>query len=633
MYDVKELMRDHYIRYASYVILDRAIPELLDGLKPVQRRILHTLFTMHDGKFHKVANVTGQTMAFHPHGDAPIYEAMVTIANKLFMLDTQGNFGNTLTGDPAAAARYIETRLSQLALETMFNPQLTTFAPSYDGRNKEPVLLPAKLPLLLLQGADGIAVGMSTKILPHNFQEVLQAEIDLIEGRSIQLLPDFPTGGILDASTYQDGKGKVRVRAKITIKDPKTLIVEEIPFGTTTEAVMQSIEEAAKKGQIKIDSISDYTASHVEIEIKLPRGVYAEDVVDSLYAYTDCEISIQPQMVVIHEGAPREVTVTEALQTVVASLKSILETELKLELAKVEALIYSKTLERIFIEEKLYKLIEEVGEQELVYGILERAFQPFKEQLQGVPTREAIDLLLSIPIRRIARFDRERNLAEIEELEKRKKGVLLKLQDIDGYAINYIKGLLKKYGSQFPRKTQCAQLHEIDKRAISTKSITVGVDRLAGYVGTKFEGAETISCTNHDKLAAFYSDGTYKVFSIPEKQFIGKKQAKIVLVTALDKEGIFSCCYREPESGLAFAKRFQIKQFILDKEYHYFETGFELLLLSKAPSLKLQISLVPKSKQRMAAFDFVFEEVRVKGVQAQGIRVHARPIMEIQPLA
>lgn len=625
-------MRAHYIRYASYVILDRAIPELLDGLKPVQRRILHTLFTMHDGKFHKVANVTGQTMAFHPHGDAPIYEALVTLANKLLMLDTQGNFGNTLTGDPAAAARYIETRLSQLALETMFNPQLTSYTPSYDGRNKEPVILPAKLPLLLLQGADGIAVGMSTKVLPHNFQEVLQAEIDLIEGRPIKLLPDFPTGGIVDASGYQDGKGKVRVRAKITTKDPKTLIIEEIPYGTTTESLIQSIEEAAKKGQLKIDSISDYTASRVEIEIKLPRGVYAEDVVDALYGYTDCEISIQPQMVVIHQDSPREVTVTEALETAVASLKSILEAELRFELAKVRASIFAKTLERIFIEERLYKLLEEVDEPELVYGILREAFLPYQDELIEEITKEAIDQLLSIPIRRIARFDREKNLTEIQDLEKRKKILQKSLQDINGHAVNYIKGLLKKYGSQFPRRTVCTELQEVDKRAISTKNITVGVDIGSGYVGTKLDGPQVVSCTNHDKLAVFYSDGTYKVFSIPEKQFIGKKNLKIVLVTALDKEAIFSCCYRDVESGLAFAKRFQVKQFILDKEYRYFEENSELLILSQAKQVNMQVSLVPKSKQRVAAFDFAFDQVRVKGVQAQGIRVHSRPIMEIKQL-
>jgi topoisomerase IV subunit A len=362
MEDVKQLMRHHYLKYASYVILDRAIPNVFDGLKPVQRRILHTLWSMHDGKLHKVANVAGQTMAYHPHGDGPITEALVNMANKGFLLDQHGNFGNIFTGDPAAASRYIETRLSALAKETMFNPDLTQFIPSYDGRHQEPVCLPAKIPLLLMQGADGIAVGMSTHILPHNFVELLEAEIALLlEGRAKDILPDFPTGGIMDASDYQKGKGKIKLRAKIEIKDPKTLVIREICYGTTTETLIRSIDEAAKRGKIKIDAINDYTSEKVEIEIKLPRGTYAEDLINALYAYTECEVSLNSQMVLIKDDFPCEMDVQEILHLYVEKLQEYLKTELEIERNRLLEKIFDKTLEQIFIENRLYKKIESIG--------------------------------------------------------------------------------------------------------------------------------------------------------------------------------------------------------------------------------------------------------------------------------
>ncbi|MFN4174005.1 MAG: DNA gyrase subunit A, partial [Parachlamydiaceae bacterium] len=314
MDDLKHQMKDYFLQYASYVILDRAIPNVFDGLKPVQRRILHTLYKMHDDKLHKVANVVGQTMQFHPHGDAPIYEALVNLSNKGYLLDQQGNFGNIFTGDPSAAARYIETRLSELARETMFNPDLTETVPSYDGRNQEPVVLPAKIPLLLMQGADGIAVGMATHILPHNFKELLEAEIAYLQGEKYKLVPDFPTGGILDASGYEKGKGKVKLRAKIDIVDPKTLVIREICYGTTTESLIKSIDEAAKRGKIKIEAINDYTASHVEIEIKLPRGQYAEELINGLYAFTECEVALNSQIIVIRDNRPWETDVHQILE-------------------------------------------------------------------------------------------------------------------------------------------------------------------------------------------------------------------------------------------------------------------------------------------------------------------------------
>ncbi len=629
MHDIKDLMRDHYIRYASYVILDRAIPDLIDGLKPVQRRILHTLYSIHDGKFHKVANVTGQTMAYHPHGDAPIYEALVTLANKGYLLDMQGNFGNPSTGDPAAAARYIETRLKPIAMETLFNPKLTQYTPSYDGRNQEPVLLPAKIPLLLLLGADGIAVGMATKILPHNFVELISAEIDLIRGKPIQVFPDFPSGGILDASSYEDGKGKVKVRAVIIIKDPKTLVIRELAYSTTTDSVIQSIEDAVKKGHIKIDSISDFTAEKVEIEIKLPRGQYAEEVIDALYAYSECEVSIQPQMVVIHEGSPKEVSVSYALQVAVDNLKKVLEAELHLLLEKLSATVYLKTLERIFIEEKLYQKIEELGSEQEAIEILLRAFIKFKEELLQEPTVDDINILLSIPIRRIARFDREKNLKEIDTAQKEIRKINKELEDIDGYAVRYLEGLLKRFSHLYPRRTRLESIGQVDKKAISTKKISVGYDLSTGYVGLKVDG-EKLSCTNYDKIVCLYKDGLYKVLSIPEKQYMGRTESKLMAVFPLDKEEIFNCCYLDSETGFAYAKRFQIKQFLVDKEYRFLESGQKLLFFSQNDTPVLHVMLVPKPKQRVAALEFEFKDVAVKGVSAHGIRISPRPVLDVQ---
>src|SRR5579872_4976713 len=343
MDDLKHQMKDHFIKYASYVILDRAIPHVVDGLKPVQRRILEILWRQNDEKLHKVANIVGQTMQLHPHGDAPIYEALITLANKGFVLDRQGNFGNIFTGDPAAAARYIETRLSPLARETLFNPDITAKIPSYDGRNFEPIALPAKIPLLLMQGADGIAVGMATHILPHNFVELLEAEIAFLEGRNFKIFPDFPTGGIMDRSEYDKGRGKVKLRAKIEVKDPKTLVIKEICYGTTTESLIRSIDEAAKKGKIKIEAINDYTARDVEIEIKLPRGQYAEEILDALYGFTECEVSLNSQIIVIKDGLPWETDVNEILAYNATKVVEFLRRELEIERDRLLEKIFYKT--------------------------------------------------------------------------------------------------------------------------------------------------------------------------------------------------------------------------------------------------------------------------------------------------
>jgi topoisomerase-4 subunit A len=628
MRDVKELMRDHYLRYASYVILDRAIPDLADGLKPVQRRILHTLYRAHDGKFHKVANMVGQTMAYHPHGDAPIYEALVTLANKGFLLDCQGNFGNIYTGDSAAAARYIETRLSKLALETMFNPRLTEYVSSYDGRNQEPVLLPAKIPLLLMQGAEGIAVGMATKIFPHNFQEVLKAEIQLLKGRSHRLYPDFPTGGLMDVSDYDNGKGKIRLRCVIEEKGPKTIVIREICASTSTESVIASIEEAAKKGKIKIESIHDYTAEEVEIEIHLPRSVYAKDVIDQLYAFTECEVSLVSQMVVIADGVPREITVSEALQFYVDRLQAYLKSELELELSDIKKLIFEKNLERIFIEHKIYQSIEEVEVYERVYDVLSEGFEPYHKELLRPPVKEDFDMLLKIPIRRIAKFDLDKNRDECRALEEREAKTLRLLSDIPAFAMNYLEDLLKRYGSQFRRRTTIQDLEVVDKREMERKEIEVGVDREHGYIGTKVAGPEYVSCTNFDRLLVLLSDGTYKVVHITDRLYVAKTGVTLAYCGVADKQQIFTCCYRNIKTGLSFCKRFIVKQFIIDREYRFLSEDAELLHVATNASPFL-VQLVPKQRQRLAAIEVNPETFPIRGVASHGARISSRPVLAV----
>ena len=630
MHDLKELMREQYLKYASYVILDRAIPRLADGLKPVQRRILHTLFEMHDGKFHKVANVVGQTMAYHPHGDAAIYEALVALANKGYLLDCQGNFGNLLTDDPPAAARYIETRLSPLAVEVLFNPKITAFTPSYDGRREEPITLPAKIPLLLLQGTEGIAVGMSTKILPHNFQELLEAEIAILEERPFLLVPDFPTGASMDASEYADGKGKVRLRAKIDIVDQKTLYVRELCFGTTTESLIRSIDDAARKGKIKLDSISDYSTDKVEIEIKLSRGQYADDILEQLLAYTECQVSLSSQMCVVTADLPQEMSVSDILRVHVELLQSVLKQELELEAKTINHEIFCKTLEQVFIENRLYKHIEESKSQEAMYEILKKSIEPFTQLLERAPLQEDYERLLQIPIRRIARFDIQKNQQDIASCQKKLQKVHGHLKKLKAYTISYIKSLLEQYGHLFPRRTQMIEIKQVDKKAIATKDISVGVDLANGYIGTKVESSHKLSCTLYDKVLLFYKSGLYKVVSPEEKLYVGIQEDILLYAGVVDKSTIFSCSYKEKASGIAYAKRFIIKQFILEKEYRFFDEGNLLLFFTDKPEVSLLVHLVPKPRQKQAAIQFDFKNVGVKAVTAYGVRVSPRPVLHTE---
>ncbi|HEY4831650.1 MAG TPA: DNA topoisomerase IV subunit A [Waddliaceae bacterium] len=629
MEDLKQIMRHHYLKYASYVILDRAIPHVIDGLKPVQRRILHTLWRMHDGKLHKVANVAGQAMAYHPHGDAPIVDALVNMSNKGYLLDQQGNFGNIYTGDPPAAARYIETKLSPLATETLFNPDLTETIPSYDGRHQEPVCLPAKIPVVLMQGASGIAVGMSTNILPHNFRELLEAEIAILEDREFQVLPDFPTGGVMDASQYDKGKGRVKLRAKIEIRDLKTIVITEVCYGTTTESLIHSIDEAAKRGKIKIESIHDYTSDKVEIEIKLPRGHYAEDLINALYAYTECEVSISPQIIVIKDDLPWETNVDEILHLHVDLLKGYLKKELEIEKNRILAKIFDKTLEQIFIENRLYKKIENVASAEKIHTTVEDSLKPFHDQLSHIPAEEDRERLLAIPIRRISRFDIDKNLEEIENLKKELSKVEKNLKNIKQFTIKYIHELIEKYADAYPRKTQIQTIEQLDRRAIATKQIKVGFDLIAGFVGSKIADGNIIECTNYDKLLILYKNGTFHVINIPEKQYIHINDDKAVYVGVADKATTFNVIYKDPSTHLCFAKKFIVKSFMLEKEYYYFEQGMNLEYLSTHPPDEIELQFIPKVQQKLSKMTFSFNKVLLKGVSAKGIRISHRGIKKV----
>ncbi len=629
MEEFKQLMQQNYLNYASYVILERAIPKLIDGLKPVQRRILFTLFNQRDEKLHKVANIVGQTMMYHPHGDAPIYEALVTLANKGFLLDRQGNFGNPYTGDPSAAARYIETRLSKLAHETMFNPDLTDYIPSYDARNQEPVSLPAKIPLLLMQGAEGIAVGMATKILPHNFIELLEAEIAVLEGEKFNLVPDFPTGGIMDASQYDEGRGKVKLRARVDIRDPKTLVIVEICYGTTTESLIRSIDEAAKKGKIKIESINDYTAEKVEIEIKLPRGQYAEELIDALYAYTECEVALNSQIVVIKDDLPCEMYVNEIITYYAHKLQEYLKKELELERDRLTEKIFQKTLEQIFIENRLYKNIENQKTYEAVHRTIEESLQPFHKQLPRIPTEDDRERLLSIPIRRISKFDIDKNEQEIRDIETELHRVEKDLKQVKKYTINYLKKLIQKYGKEFPRLTEVQAIEQIDLRAIETRTIQVGFDPTTGFVGTKVLNGHLLECTNFDKILLMFKDGSYQVINIPEKQYVHHEGQKVVFVGVADKKTVFNVVYKNPKTHLCFVKRFIISAFILEKVYRFMDEGMYLEMINTQSNPEIELIFIPKVKQKTGKANLSLSSYLVKGVSAQGVRLSPREVKKV----
>lgn len=618
--DIHEMMDRHFLEYASYVIKDRAIPDINDGMKPVQRRILHSLNKMDDGKFHKVANVIGHTMQYHPHGDASIGSALVHLANKEYFIEKQGNFGNIMTGDVASAARYIECRLTPLAREVLFNKELTDFIESYDGRNLEPITLPCKLPALLMQGAEGIAVGMATKIMPHNFNELLRAQIAIIRGEAFELYPDFLQGGIMDVSDYQDGNGKLKVRAKIekSKESTKALLIKEIPPTTTTESVIHSIEEATRKNKIKVSSIHDYTAENVEIEVMLQRGVNVDKAIMALYAYTDCEVSISPNLMLIKDNRPVKMSVTEVLKYNTELLVQVLKKELELELSKLEDQFHSKTLEQIFIEHRIYKRIEECENYEDVISAVDEGLKPFRDLLKRDITTTDIEKLLEIRIKRISRFDINKNRKDIEDIVAKIDEVVGHLCNLKKYTINFIKSILKKYGENYPRRTSMERFKQIDVKKVALRNVKVGYDRSSGMLGTAVKSDETLACTEFDRLVLFSKkDGICKIIPIQDKLYIGKG----VEVFKADKNQIYSMIYRDKKSDAVYAKRFRVSKYIMEKEYNAIPKGCRIDRIYINAGVIVRCEFEPAKRQQITSCDIVFDDITMRSLTARGFKI------------
>ncbi|MDD5760120.1 MAG: DNA topoisomerase IV subunit A [Desulfobulbaceae bacterium] len=628
-----QLFDENFMEYTSYVVKERAIPHVADGLKPVQRRIMQTLKNMDDGRFNKVANVVGETMKLHPHGDASIFAALVNLSNKGYLIDQQGNFGNTLTGDSASAARYIECRLSPLALEVMFNKDLTEFTDSYDGRMQEPVVLPAKIPLLLLQGADGIAVGMATKIMPHNFVELLTAQKHILRGEPFEIFPDFPQGGLVDVTHYDHGNGRLKCRAKIEEVNDKTISIREVPYTTTTTSLVESIEKAARAGKLKIVSINDYTAETVEIEIKLARGMYAADTISALYAFTDCEVSISPNLTIIKDNQPLVMNVDDVLHFNTQKLVFDLERELNIELDRLRERLHGSLLEQIFIEERLYKEIEECPSFELVIKTIDTALLPFADRLLRAVTKEDIERLLEIRIKRISRYDIDKKQQEIDGLRKEAAQVEHHLKDMVKYTIHYLDNLLKKFGEHYPRRTQITTFSEVEARAVALSNLTCGYDPKTGFLGyqVKAEPEYSFACSEYDKFLLIFRDGMYKVINGVDKLFVGPD---LLHVGKNDEKLVFNIIYRDGTENLSYIKRFPMPKFILDKEYRLFpdDPKSRIQYLATGEGSRVRVYFVPTARAKVNSFEVIFNDYLVKGVAAKGKRAGNRVLRRIVPL-
>jgi topoisomerase IV subunit A len=623
---VKKLFNENFLYYASYVIKDRAIPELEDGLKPVQRRIMHTLFEADDGKFHKVANIVGSCMKYHPHGDASIYSALVVLANKDLFIDKQGNFGNVLTGDEASAARYIECRASVFSKDVFHNPKITEFEESYDGRNKEPVVFPAKIPVVIMTGAEGIAVGMSTKILPHNPVEVLRAEIACLRGEVFTLLPDFPTSGIIDAAEYADGQGRVRVRSTLDTSDPKRIVIRDLPFGVTTESLIESVEAAAKSGRLKIASISDYTTDRVEIEVKLARGVYSQETVDALYAFTQCEQSVSCNLLVIKDGQPTLMTVTEVVLHHAGRLLAILKAELELHIRELLDELHARTLERIFIEERVYKAIETKKTQEAVTKAVIDGLLPFAAEIKREVTADDVERLLKIPIRRISLYDIEKARSEMERIKAALKEARFHLAHLTEYGISFLDGLIKRLAPDWKRKTKIASFDRVDAKEVARRDIALRYDPQTGYLGTAVSGGELqFDVSPYDKVIVIRRSGIWSVQPVPEKLFVDKG---MLYCGIADKETladvVFSLVYADPKNGSAYIKRCQIDAWIMNKDYQLAPEGAGVLYFTAEPKKAFLVTCAPKSRFKIDVERFKAEAYPVKGLKAQGVRLSTR---------
>lgn len=628
-----QLFDKNFLEYTSYVIRDRAIPTIDDGLKPVQRRILQTLFNMEDGRFHKVANVVGGTMKLHPHGDQSIFAALVNLSNKGYLLTQQGNFGNIFTGDRASAARYIECRLSPLAKEVLFNKDLTEYVESYDGRMLEPITLPAKIPLLLLQGAEGIAVGMATKVMPHNFCELLEAQKKILSNEEFTLFPDFMQGGFVDVTSYEDGNGKIRCRARIEEENEKTILIKEIPYTTTTQSLTDSVEKAAKAGKIKITSINDYTAEEVEIEIKLARGVYAKDTIKALYAFTDCEVSITPNLTLINGTTPETTSVSAVLKHNTYKLKDDLQRGLKIDLGRLEEKLHSRLLEQIFIEERLYKNIEEETSYNAVINSVAEGLASFTDELLRPVTKEDIEKLLEIKIKRISRYDINRQQKEIRAIRKEIAGIKRYLKDMVGYTISFLDTILEKYGADYPRKTEVKSFSEVSIRKVALSNLVVGYNRESGFMGhlIKVENEkedQSVACSEYDRLILIFSTGLYKIIPVTDKLFVGHELEWFGLVK---RDTIFNIIYRDGVGNVAYVKRFKSPKFILDKDYKLFteHKRSKILLMSFGEGKFARVNLMPSSRARTNSIDIIFDEYLIKGASAKGKRISNRVVRRV----
>lgn len=624
---VDTLYEKYYLEFASYSIKNRAIPRIDDGFKPVQRRILHALHEMDDGKYHKVANVVGQTMKYHPHGDLSIFGALVNLANKELFIDRQGNFGNIFTGDEASAARYIECRLTPLAREVLFNPETTEFEDSYDGRNREPLAFPAKIPVLLAIGSEGIAAGMTTRILPHNLIELLEAQIACLQDRPFSLHPDFPTGGMVDVSQYDDGNGKVLARAKLDTKDPKRIIVRELPFGTTTETLIASIEDASKKGKLKISGISDYTTDQVEIEIQLARGVHTRDTVDALYAFTDCETSIAANLLVIRENRPQITTVTDVIRYNTDRLVELLRTELKLEERRLTARHHAKTLEQIFIENRIYKNIEEETTSEDVYRAVFDGLEHFKENIRAEVSREDVDNLLKIPIRRISLYDINKAQEEMQEIRRRLREVRANLRGIRAYAIGFVEGIIEKYRVDHPRRTEIASIQKVDVREAAQRNLKLRYDRNTGYLGHQVNGVALLDVSPYDRVLVIRKSGTYSVVDAPEKLFVDKG---MLFCDFVDEDRVYNILYKENRTGYLYIKRCRIDKFILNRGYELAPEGCRILKLTTNSRRTIQANFKPKPRVRITEEQFAIADYPVRGNRARGIRLANREVKSVK---
>ncbi len=623
-----ELMDSYFLQFASYTICNRAIPTVEDGLKPVQRRIMHALKEKDDGRFIKVANVVGHTMQYHPHGDASIADALVNLTNKRYLIEGQGNFGNIFTGDRAAASRYIECRLTELARNELFNAKTTAFIPSYDGRNQEPVLLPSKLPLLLMLGAEGIAVGLSTLILPHNFIELLEAQIAALRKQSFLVLPDFQTGGTMDVSEYADGFGKIKVRAGIRTRDTNKLVIYDLPWSQTTESLIANIEETIRKKKIGVKQINDYTAEKVEIELVLSPGISQEKAIQMLYAFTSCETSISSRPVVLFGNRPVEMSVTEIVKATAAQLMDLLQRELEIRLQELDDLFHSKTLEQIFIEERIYKRIEEQETWDSVQQAVLSGFTPFLSRLRRAVTLEDVDRLLQIKIRRISRYDINRSRKEIEAILDEEKSVKGNLAQLRRYAIRYLTNLINQYKKLYPRLTKINQagFAEVEVRKLTATELSVKLDRENGYIGTEIKGEEIFKCSSKDKIIVVWEDGSYKMIPPPDKFFVDQS---FIYCQKFSKDREFTAVFKEPDFGIVYIKRFAFGGAIQNKDYRLAPEKSKVLLFQEGAPEQIFVKYKPSKGQKIHQQVFTVADVKVRGVGARGIQMTTKAISRI----